>query len=126
MALLYLDDTCVHSRDLQGHFGALRRVLEAHRQAGLKLPPAKCALFRKEIEYLGHVVTGRGIRPTDKYIYVVQDWPLPKTKSEARTFLGKVRYYRRFIQDYSAIAAPWTSATGKLEIARRALDGEGS
>jgi hypothetical protein len=113
MALPYLDDTCVHSRDLLGHFKALRRVLQAHRQAGLKLQPSKCALFQKEIEYLGHVVTGEGIHPTQKYIKVVQDWPMPRTKSEARTFLGKVGYYRRFIQDYSAVAAPWTSVTGK-------------
>jgi hypothetical protein len=43
----------------------------------------------------------------------VAKWPIPKTKSDARTFIGKVAYYRRFIKNFSSIAAPWTSVMGK-------------
>jgi hypothetical protein len=46
---------------------------------------------------------------------VVQKWPLPTNKTEARSFLGKVGYYRRFIKDYAAIAKPWTDIVGKDE-----------
>jgi hypothetical protein len=59
MALSYLDDTLVHSRDFPRHLAALRMVLEAHRRAGLKLQPEKCQLFKKRLEYLGHIVTTR-------------------------------------------------------------------
>ena len=68
MALPYLDDTIVHSPPLDHHFDALRRVLQAHRKAGLKLQPDKCQLFQPQIEYLGHLVTGDGIRPMDHYV----------------------------------------------------------
>jgi hypothetical protein len=115
MALPYLDHTCIHSPDVKTHFTALRRVLEAHRKAGLKLQPSKCQLFQEEIEYLGHVVSKRGVRPPEKYVQVVQDWPLPRTRTEARAFLGKVGYYRRFIKGYSQLARPWTDVTGKVE-----------
>lgn len=117
MALPYLDDTCIHSKDLPGHFRALEKVLQAHRKAGLKLEPAKCQLFRDRIDYLGHTITAEGIRPMTKYVQVVKDWPLPTTKTEARTFLGKVGYYRRFIANYSHLAQPWTDVIGKEDAA---------
>jgi hypothetical protein len=39
----------------------------------------------------------------------------PTNKTEARSFLGKVGYYRRFIKDYAAITKPWTDIVGKDE-----------
>jgi len=108
VALPYLDDTIIHSRNLDEHHRALTMVLEAHAKAGLRLQPSKCQLFRSEIEYLGHLVTADGLKPMEKYLKVVKDWPMPKTRSQVRVFLGKVGYYRRFIKDYAAIARPLT------------------
>jgi hypothetical protein len=113
VAIPYLDDTLIHSPDVSSHFDNLRAVLEAHRRAGLKLQPSKCQIFRTGVDYLGHHVSKEGVRPMDTYVETVKDWPLPGTKSEARIFLGKTGYYRRFVQGYSAIAAPWTDVTGK-------------
>ena len=113
VAIPYLDDTCIHSVDLKSHFAGLRRVLQAQQDAGLKLQPSKCFLFRSRIEYLGHVISEEGLAPMPKYLEVVKNWPLPTTRSEARTFLGKTGYYRRFIEHYSHIAAPWSDITGK-------------
>jgi hypothetical protein len=62
---------------------------------------------------LEHLVTPQGIQPLPNYIEAVKKWELPKTKTDARVFLGKIGYYRRFIKDFSAIAAPWTDVTGK-------------
>jgi hypothetical protein len=59
-ALSYLDDTLVHSVDFPQHCENLRRVLVAHREAGLKLQPSKCHFFLKEVEYLGHMVSEQG------------------------------------------------------------------
>ena len=115
MALPYLDDTCVHSPDLDSHFLALGRVLEAHRKAGLKLQPTKCQLFQEEIEYLGHIVSANGVRPPAEYKTIVSEWPVPRTKTQARAWLGKVGYYRRFIKGYAAVARPWTDVTGKSD-----------
>jgi transposase InsO family protein len=113
LAIPYLDDTVIHSPDLTSHYRALDLVLEAHRKAGLRLQPSKCQLFQDHIEYLGHEVSADGIKPMKSYVDVVARWPLPTTKSLARTFLGKLGYYRRFIQEYSALARPWTDVSGK-------------
>jgi transposase InsO family protein len=112
-AIPYIDDCIVHSRSLEEHSTALRKVLSAYRKAGLKLQPSKCAWFRDQVEYLGHVVSREGVATMPAYIEAVKDWPIPTTKTTARAFLGKTGYYRRYIKDYAKLAAPWTSVTGK-------------
>jgi hypothetical protein len=114
-ALPYFDDTCIHSKYLEGHYVAMRKVFDAYRHAGLKIQPSKCHLFQAEIEYLSHFIFKDGVSPLPKYVQVVQKWPLPTNKTEARWFLDKVGYYRRFIKDYAAIAKPWTDIVGKDE-----------
>jgi hypothetical protein len=114
-ALPYLDDTCIHSKDLEGHYVSMKKVFDAYRGAGLKIQPSKCHLFQAEIQYRGHFISKAGVSSVPKYVLVVQNWPLPTNKTEARLFLGKVGYYRRFIKDYAAVAKPWTDIVGKDE-----------
>jgi hypothetical protein len=87
-ALPYLDDTCIHSKDLEVHYGAMKKVFDAYRLAGLKIQPSKRHLSQAEIEYLGHFISKDGVSPVPKYVQVVQKWPLPTNKTEARSFLG--------------------------------------
>jgi hypothetical protein len=110
MALPYLDDTCVHSRNLAEHFTALQTVLEAFRKAALKLQLKKCFLFKSKVEYLGHMVSKEGIRTVPWYTQVIKDCPMPETREQVCTFLGKCGYYRRFVDHYSQHTKPsWTS-----------------
>lgn len=113
IALPYVDDTCIHSQTLDEHFKALDAVFLAHRKAGLRLQPSKCQLFRTEVEYLGHSINEQGVKPLAKYTAAVTQWPVPSTRTEARAFLGKVGYYRRFIENYGALSNLWTDVTGK-------------
>ncbi len=115
IALPYLDDLAVHTKDVDSHQAALERVFQAYRAAGLKLQPSKCSWYQKEIEYLGHMVSAKGMRPVDGYVDVVKDWPLPRTRKDIRIFLGKIGYYRRYIQDYSSLATALTDMLVKPE-----------
>ncbi len=100
IAMPYLDDTIIHSDTFANHIRNLDLVLTAHVKAGLKLQPKKCQLFQEEIEYLGHLVSKKGISPVPSYVQIVKEWPLPQTLTEVRSFLGKVGYFARFIADY--------------------------
>ena len=60
----YLDDVLVFSETLQDHLAHLRQFLERITEAGLKLKPAKCHFVRQEVDYLGHIITPRGITET--------------------------------------------------------------
>ena len=104
--LLYIDDIIVFSPDFQSHLDRLKEVLYKLAEANLKLAPRKCHLFRREVEYLGHIVSSEGISTNPGKVKVVQAWPVPNSLSDLRSFLGLCTYYRRFIQNFATIARP--------------------
>jgi hypothetical protein len=63
----------------------------------------KCQLLRKEVTFLGHVVSEKGVQPNPDNIAKILAWPTPKTVTEVRQVLGMGSYYRRFIKDFSIL-----------------------
>ena len=104
--LVYLDDVIIFSPDFPSHLHNLEQVLQVMEKYGLKLQPEKCQLFQKEVKFLGHCVSSKGISPDPEKVSAVQDWAPPTTIRQVRSFLGFVGYYRRFIKDFSKIAKP--------------------
>ena len=102
----FLDDVAIFSNSFEDHLMHLCNVLSAQQAAGMTLQPAKCQLFRDKIDFLGHTVSKSGIETNKAFVEVIEKWPYPKTIEELRTFLGKTGYYRKFIRDYSKLAAP--------------------
>ena len=102
--LIYLDDVIIYSRSLDEHFEHLNRVFDKIRSAGLKLQPHKCTFARKQVRYLGHVVSGDGVAPDPEKIRTIREFPQPTNLSELRRFLGMASYYRRFIFEFAEIA----------------------
>jgi len=86
--LLYLDDIIVFSPSLQEHMTHLSQIFEKLSKARLKLQPEKYEFLRKEIEYLGHVVTDEGVRPNRKKIEAIKAFPVLKSRKEIKSFLG--------------------------------------
>ena len=113
--IVYLDDIIVFSDTKEEHLKRLEAVFQKLMAAGLKLKPTKCFFFRDEIEYLGHVVSGKGISTNPKKIEAVTKWPTPKTVYDVRSFLGFVGYYRRFIKNFSKITKPIREVITGLE-----------
>ena len=86
--IIYLDDTIVFSQTLEEHVYRFRAIFSKMRAAALKLKPSKCDLFKKEIKYLGHVVSEDGVSTDTDKIKAVIEWPQPTTVTEIRSFLG--------------------------------------
>ena len=61
------------------------------------------------MEFLGHIISDKGIKVDQSKIKAIKDWVPPKNISELRSFLGLVNFYRRFIKDYAKIAVPLTN-----------------
>ena len=104
--VVYLDDIIVFSDNPKDHIVRLEAVFQKLASAGLKLKPSKCFFFKEEIDYLGHLVSGKGVATSPKKIEAVTKWPVPQTVYDVRSFLGFVGYYRRFIRDFSKISKP--------------------
>ena len=113
--IVYLDDIIIFSDTKEEHLKRLEAVFQKLHAAGLKLKPSKCFFFREEIEYLGHVVSRKGISTNPKKVEAVAKWPTPQTVYDVRSFLGFVGYYRRFIRNFSKIAKPIREVITRLE-----------
>ena len=110
---VYLDDILIASKTFDEHLNHLREVFNRLRKAGLRLKPKKCLLLRKEVPYLGHVISKEGIRPDPAKTEKVQRFPTPVDATKVRQFLGLASYYRRFVPGFAQIAAPLHALTKK-------------
>ncbi len=113
MAVGFLDDAVIHSTTFAEHLHHLDKTLATYQRAGLRLSPSKCQFFCSEVEYLGHLISAEGVRPTEGHVRAILDWPMPTFKTEARGFLGAAGYYSSHIKDYAKLAAPWFGVIGK-------------
>lgn len=110
---IYIDDIAIHSRTIKEHFEHIAIVFERLRQHNMKLNMKKCIFFAKEINILGHTVSGQGIRMDKSKIETVKRFPTPANARQVQVFLGLTGYYRSFIRSYAEIASPLNELTKK-------------
>lgn len=106
MVLVYLDDLLVYSSTFEEHLVRLETVLQRLREAGLKIKVDKCHFLQSEVRFLGQVVSAQGVSTDPEKVSAVNQWPVPNTLKELRSFLGFCSYYRRFIEGFSRVAGP--------------------
>ena len=70
-------------------------------------------MFKKEVKYLGHIVSASRIKTDPKKIQAVRDWPEPNNVTELRSFIGLCSCYRKFILGFADIAKPLQCLTSK-------------
>lgn len=111
--IVFIDDILVYSRTREEHAYHLRITLQTLREHQLYAKFEKCEFWLEEVKFLGHVVSEGGVAVDPSKVDAVLNWVPPKSVTEIRSFLGLAGYYRRFIKDFSRIAAPMTQLTRK-------------
>jgi len=111
--LVYLDDITVFGQTFDEQMERLGEVFNRLQAANLKLKPSKCFLCQRNIEFLGHVVSEKGLAMQPSKVEAINEWKACRDVSEVRAFMGLSGYYRRFIKNFSVIAAPLYGLTRK-------------
>ncbi|GBG77379.1 hypothetical protein CBR_g23710 [Chara braunii] len=111
--VVYLDDMLVFSRTAREHAEHLTLILQALRDSQYKINREKSSFGVPSVIYLGHVISGDGLAPEAAKVAAIQDWPQPQTVRDVRSFLGLASCYRKFVRNFSAVAAPLTNLTKK-------------
>ena len=107
----FFDDVFIHSDSTESHMEHLDKALSALIAANLQVGAEKSKLFTKEVEVLGHIAGNGVIKPGLDKLQGVRDFPVPKTKTNIRSFLGLTGFYRKFVKNYAYIAKPLTELT---------------
>ncbi|XP_058216781.1 uncharacterized mitochondrial protein AtMg00860-like [Rhododendron vialii] len=109
--VIFVDDILIYSPSEEEHQIHLSIILELLREHRLYAKLSKCEFWLSEVKFLGHVVSKDGVSIDPGKIKSVMNWQRPKSVFEIRNFLGLVGYYRRFVLDFSCLAAPMTRLT---------------
>ena len=110
----YLDDLLTITKSsFEDHLTKLREVLHRLRNAGLRVNIAKSTFAMDEVEYLGYILSRRGIKPMPEKVTAILAIEPPNNVKSLRRFLGMVQYYRDIWEKRSELLAPLTDLVGE-------------
>ncbi|XP_055584991.1 uncharacterized protein LOC129737854 [Uranotaenia lowii] len=105
---VYLDDIIVVSDTFGEHLARLREVASRLNMANLSINISKSKFCVSEVGYLGYILSPQGLRPNPERVDSIVNYERPKSLRAVRRFLGMCNYYRRFIENFSAVVQPLT------------------
>ncbi|XP_004292526.1 PREDICTED: uncharacterized protein LOC101313866 [Fragaria vesca subsp. vesca] len=94
--------------DLPSHLEHLEMIFRQLQQHKLKVKQSKCSFGVRQVEYLGHVISAKGVSVDPKKVECIRTWEKPKTVKGLRGFLGLAGYYRKYVKNFGIIAKPLT------------------
>jgi hypothetical protein len=104
--IVYLDDIFIFSKSREEHVKHVKQVLDVLRKEIFFLKMFKCEFGKTSLIYLGHIVGGGELKTDPSKVKVILEWPKPNNVIEVIIFLGSTQYWRKFIANFSSIAAP--------------------
>ena len=110
-AIAYLDNIIIFSKTAEEDLDYIKQVFEKLQSTHLSMKLGKCHFFRKEIQYLGHIPSTKGIKPLPSKTQAIKNMHPQKMPKQVSAFLGPMGYNRKFIRNFVKIAKPLTLLT---------------
>ena len=112
--LVYFDNIVIATDTLEEHFETLEQVISTFNKYNVRLNVDKSEILYKKIKVLGVIVSGEGVAADPDKVADISSIPMPKTKGQLHSFLGRVNYLAQFIPHLSTIIKPLTAEIGRL------------
>ena len=106
---IYMDDVIIFADSIRSHQIKLEKFFARIQAARLTLQPEKCLFLRREVTYLAHKITEKGVSPDPLKTVAVREFPCPKNVKNIKAFLGLAGYYRRFVPQFANLSKPLTT-----------------
>lgn len=107
----YLDDIVICSVNFEEHIETLGKVMHILKTANLSINVEKCKFARPSLKFLGYIVDKEGLRTDPDKVAAILNFPRPRNMTELKRFIGLASWYRRFVKDFSMVAAPLHNLT---------------
>lgn len=105
--IVFIDDILVFGRTPEEHGERLRAVLKRLEEFNIRLNAEKCDLAKECVEFVGLIISAKGVKPKTEKVDQIMQWRCPKDKSEVRSLLGLIHYVgARHIKDLSTLTEP--------------------
>jgi hypothetical protein len=113
---VYIDDIIIFSQSIPEHTPHVAEVLRLLNANNLRIQPPKCRFYRPAVPYLGHVISGSGIRISNSRVAEIAAVPRPSSGTQVQSFLGMVNFLRAFIPCLASLAAPLDALRSRKHI----------
>nr|XP_034569779.1 uncharacterized protein LOC117834275 [Setaria viridis] len=114
--LVFFDDILIYSSSFEDHIFYVRLVFELLTKENWKIKLSKCTFAQRQISYLGHIISEKGVGTDPSKIAAISQWPVPSSVKELRSFLGLAGYYRKFVRNFGVISKPLTELLKKNSV----------
>lgn len=111
----YMDDLVVCTDSFQEHMRVLKEIAKRLKSAGLAIGKKKSYFCRKQVRFLGYIISTEGIQVDPTKIEPVLKLAQPNCIKAVRSLIGAANWYRRFIPNFSDLVSPITELLKKIE-----------
>ncbi|UYV74061.1 hypothetical protein LAZ67_11001999, partial [Cordylochernes scorpioides] len=93
---VYIDDVLIASKNENDHIQHLHTIFKRLSDHGLTVNISKSVFGKPSLEFLGHIIDNKGIKPLPEKIRIVKDFPQPNSTRQLQRFIGLVNFYHRY------------------------------
>lgn len=111
--VVFIDDILIYSKSWVEHLQHIKEVFTLLLKHQFKVKLSKCSFAKKELAYLGHVISAKGIATDPRKVAIIKNWHVPSNAKEVRGFLGMASYDRKFVQGFGTLSRPLTNLLKK-------------